>query len=219
MQSKAQISFYGGAGTVTGSNFLFTVGDTRVIVDCGLLQGEKFCEDANHEAFAYDPKNIDAVVITHGHLDHIGRLPKLVRDGFTGTIYSTAPTKDLAALLFEDGIKIMERESREKKGHEPLYGMSDVKKTLSIWKTVPYHRKTSIDSFSFSLKEAGHILGSAMVDFNVNNKHIIFTGDVGSSPAALLRDAESLKGASYVVTESVYGDRVHESVSHRLEKI
>lgn len=218
MKDKTTIGFYGGASTVTGSNFLLEHKGFSFIVDCGLFQGAEFADDDNYAPFPYDPASLDAVVITHGHLDHIGRLPRLVREGYSGPIYGTPPTRDLAELLFEDGLSIMEE--NEVSDREPLYTREDVQRTLALWKPVDYRQDVSLsDAITFSLKDAGHIIGSAMVDVEINGEHVVFTGDVGNSPSPILAETEALENASYVVMESVYGDKKHETPELRREKL
>ncbi len=213
---SAKITFYGGAGSVTGANFLFDTGSKRILVDCGTHERENICDPANHAPFAYDAKTIDALVITHAHQDHIGRVPKLIREGFRGPIYSTPATRDLSAIMFEDGLRVMQREA-ERLGCEVLYEEQDVAGALNLWQTHDYHEPFSIGDASVEFFDAGHILGSAMARFTRNGRNIFFTGDLGNSPEPLLSDTENPEGANYLLMESVYGDRVHEERDSRTE--
>jgi metallo-beta-lactamase family protein len=172
----------------------------------------------NHEPFAYDPSSVDMLFVTHAHLDHVGRIPKLVRDGFSGEIYSTPETRALAELILEDALGLTTQESQREK-LPPLYEKADVIKAFSLWKTIPYHTETAFTDFSIYIKDAGHILGSGILFFTIGDRKVVFTGDVGNSPSPLLRDTESLDGADYVVMESVYGDRNHEPKDLRREKL
>lgn len=217
------LTFHGGAGVVTGANFLFEGprGDQsmRLLVDCGIEQGFKFCDDCNLESFPYDPAAIDALFVTHAHLDHIGRIPKLVRDGFSGVIYSTPSTFEITSVMLDDSLGLITEEAKHS-GTEPLYNRKDVERTLSLWQTFSYHTpKTLKNGLVATFKDAGHILGSAMVEFSYNDKKIIFTGDLGNSPAPLLRDTEKIVDADYLIMESVYGDRNHEPKSERAGKL
>ena len=221
---KATLTFAGGAGTVTGANFLLESGNLKLLVDCGLNQSRLLCEHCNYDPFPYDPSSVDVLFITHAHLDHIGRVPKLVHDGFRGVIYSTPSTREIAALMFEDSITHLSREAEES-GKKPLYNANDVVKALSLWKTAQYHAETKLDEeHSFIFKDAGHIMGSAMVEITHKTdkgpKKIVFTGDLGNSPTPLLRDTEPITDADYLVMESVYGDRNHEtSMEERTERL
>ena len=216
---RATITFWGGAGEVTGSNFLLETENLKIIVDCGLFQGCDTCDDKSRNPFPYDPKAIDYLFVTHAHLDHIGRIPKLVKDGFKGVIYSTSPTRDLAELALVDSLKILKEEAR-RNTQLPLYEKEDVKQTMALWKTISYHEQISLGDDLFALlKDAGHILGSSMVLFSRDGKTLVFTGDLGNSPVPLLRDTESIAGADYLIMESVYGDRVHESKDKRREML
>lgn len=212
---KAKLTFAGGTGGPTGSNFLFEAEGKKILVDCGLVQGGKMSEDQNREPFEYDPASIDLLFITHAHLDHVGRIPFLVKSGFRGKIYSTLPTKDLAGLMMEDGFHLMEKEAKHE-NKEPLYGPEDIKEALLLWDTLPYHQEMPIaDSLSVRLLDAGHILGSTMYEFTYNSKKILFSGDLGNSPAPLLKDTEYVADIDYLLIESVYGDRVHEKREER----
>jgi metallo-beta-lactamase family protein len=214
----ASVTFWTGVGSVTGANFLLETANLRTLVDCGLIQGDREAMKANREPWGYEPSSIDYLFITHAHLDHVGRIPKLVREGFNGEIYSTPETRDLAELILEDALGLTTRESKQD-NLPPLYEKEDVTKAFSLWKTIPYHTETKFQDFSIYLKDAGHILGSSIFVFTIDDKKIIFTGDVGNSPTPLLKDTESIEGAEYLITESVYGDRNHESKEHRREKL
>ncbi len=215
---KAKLTFCGGTGTATGANFLFETNEQKILIDCGLFQGSHVAEAQNRESFPYDPKTIDALFVTHAHLDHVGRIPKLVREGFRGTIYSTPPTKEMAELSLFDSLGVLEKEAHN--SHQSLlYREADVTQAMSQWQVYQYHDPIKLGAFTVILKDAGHILGSAMVELVWNGKKILFTGDLGNSPAPLLADTEWVSDASYVVMESVYGDRNHEDRQARKEKL
>jgi len=212
----ARVTFYGGAGEVTGANFLLDTGGAKILVDCGMRERENICDPRNHEPFPYDVKAIDALVVTHAHQDHIGLIPKLAREGFRGAIYSTAATKELSAIMFDDALSIMESDA-ERSGCGVLYEEKDVKAALSLWQAHEYHEPFDLEDMTVELFDAGHILGSAMAKFSRGGKSVLFTGDLGNSPEPLLNDTESPAGATYLVMESVYGDRVHEDRAQRRE--
>ena len=189
------LTCWNGIGTVTGANFLLEDHDTRILVDCGLLQGVANATETNKLRFPYDPSKIHFLFITHAHMDHIGRIPKLVKDGFRGVIYSTAQTKELAGLMLADALKIMDMNKKEL-NEAPMYELADLEQTLSLWQTISYDKETKLnDQFSVLTKDAGHILGSAMYQFNYLNAEvqkklgrpmkILFTGDSGNSPSPL----------------------------------
>lgn len=215
---QLSITFYGGVGTVTGANFLFAASGRKFLVDCGLFQGSKIVEDKNREPFPYDPASIEALFVTHAHLDHVGRIPKLVREGFRGAIYSTPPTRDIAELILADSLGVMEKEARA--GRESLlYREDDVRAAINLWQTLDYHQPLALGSLTVTLRDAGHILGSAMIEFVEGEKKTVFTGDLGNSPAPLLNDTESVTDAEYLVMESVYGDRLHQGVKERRDRL
>lgn len=210
----AFITFETGIGSVTGANLLLEIGSERVLVDCGMIQGDHETEKANRLPFAYDPKSINKLFVTHAHLDHVGRIGKLVKDGFAGTIYSTPETFALAQLVMSDAVKILNLEAK-KEGILPIYEHIDVEKAWTLWKEIPYHTQTDFSGYSVYFKDAGHILGSSIIEFIEGEKKIVFTGDLGNTPTPLLRDTESIAGAHYLIMESVYGDRNHEPKDER----
>jgi len=209
-----KLIFHGGAGRVTGSNYLLESGDTKILIDCGLRQGGNFAEVENFNPFPYDPKEITAVLITHAHVDHIGRVPKLFRDGFAGTVYSTAPTKDFSEFLLLDSEHLLSREA-EKQGQPPLYDVDNVRKALENWKRVDYHKFIEVGPFRIEFYNAGHILGSAFIKIEAEGKSIIFSGDLGNSPAPIIPETENMPAADYCLVESTYGNRLHESTDER----
>lgn len=214
------VAFHGGAGTVTGANFLLSDGTTNVLVDCGLTQDKNFCDACNYDDFEYDPKSIDALILTHAHLDHIGRAPKLVKDGFSGPVYCTPPTEDLLAVMLDDSEDILRREA-ERENLPPMYEGEHVKALLQQVVTHDYHKTFSVGDFTFEFFNAGHILGSAIT--RVTHKHTdkvyVFTGDLGNSPSPLLPDIEPVTNANYLIMESVYGDRQHEHIEDREDRL
>lgn len=219
MTQQAKVGFFGGVDSVTGSNFLFEVDGKRILIDCGLFQGDKFADDRNREAFGFDPKSIDVLLVTHAHIDHIGRIPKLVREGFAGVIYSTPPTEELTQLMLLDTTRILAHEAVAD-GREPIYTERDVVDTMKLWTAHEYYAPFAITpALSCEFKDAGHILGSAMMFLTLNGTTMVFTGDLGNSPAPLLRDTDSIKGATYLLMESVYGDRNHEGRDERKEML
>ncbi|MEK9182687.1 MAG: MBL fold metallo-hydrolase [Patescibacteria group bacterium] len=214
MQHTAKITFCGGAGSVTGANFLLEADGKRILIDCGLIQGMKLADDVNWDPFPYDGKDIDILFITHAHVDHIGRIPKLIYEGFHGKIYSTKPTKSLASLMLEDTMGILSKNT-ELSLHK-IYTPENIDKALSLWEGFEYHEKIKVTpSLEVSFLNAGHILGSAMILFVFNGKKILFTGDLGNSPSPILPDTEKVTDIDYLIMESVYGDRNHESKDDR----
>ena len=214
MEKQIKITFYGGTGSVTGSNFLLEADGKKILVDCGLTQGLKLVDDINWESFAYNPKEVDILFVTHSHVDHIGRIPKLIHEGFRGKIYSTKPTRALAGLMLEDTAGIL---SNNPNLHlDKIYTPESIKLTLSLWEGFDYHQKINITpNLEVSFLNAGHILGSAMILFTYNRKKILFTGDLGNSPSPILPDTEKITDVDYLIMESVYGDRNHESRDDR----
>jgi metallo-beta-lactamase family protein len=214
MEKQAKITFCGGVGSVTGANFLLEIDGKKILVDCGLTQGTKIADDINWESFLYDPKEIEILFVTHGHVDHIGRIPKLIKDGFRGKIYSTEPTKGLALPMLEDTAGILGK-NKDLNLNE-IYSEENIKLALSLWQGFTYHENINITpNVEVRFLDAGHVLGSAMVEFIYNGKKILFTGDLGNSPSPLLPDTERVTDADYLIMESVYGDRNHESRDDR----
>lgn len=229
MNNSLTITFYTGVGSVTGANFLLQDSKTKILVDCGLQQGSIDSYENNKRTFAYNPTEMGYLFITHAHLDHIGRVCKLVRDGFRGTIYSTPETRELSTVMLTDALKVMEMKEREVTDgtkESPLYDIKDFNQAFSLWKTISYHTDFKVnEDFSVYLKDAGHILGSSMFEFTYSPRSflgeegkvrkIVFTGDSGNSPTPLLKDTEEITDANYLIVDSVYGDRNHESKEER----
>ena len=211
---SSTLGFYGGVGSVTGANFMLDTGEQAFLVDCGLVQGDKFAQQINAKDFAYDPAKVDVLFVTHAHADHIGRIPKLVRDGFRGKIYSTQATRDLAHIMFDDALHIMQHEA-ERDDRQPLYSGKDIERAMDMWEGVKYDEPIKEGDTTIRFTDAGHILGSAMVQMERYGKKIVFTGDVGNIPQPLLSAPTVPTEFDYMVMESVYGDRVHEEVEER----
>ncbi len=216
MDKTVSITFARGARRVTGSNFLIEAKDgekvTRILIDCGLSQGEQFCEPTNKAAFSYDPASVDAVFFTHAHADHIGLFPRLMKEGFKGKAYATAPTKDLMPIMLEDSVQLIHAEA-ERCGYEPPYNAEDVAHAVKIIETLEYHTPVTVaPGVTVTFHNAGHILGSAIAVIDAFGKRVAFTGDLGRIPSVLVPDHEVPEGVEVLVTESVYGNRVHGSI-------
>lgn len=212
-----KLTFAGGTGSVTGANFLVEGEGIKFLVDCGLNQGTKMADDKNWDPFIYDPATVDILFITHAHIDHIGRIPKLVHDGFKGKIYSTIPTKDITELMLEDTANILSHSDNE--ALKEIYSPAILEKITKMWTGIDYHQDLAVGEFIFRYRDAGHVLGSGMLELIYNNKKIVFTGDLGNSPSPLLRDTEPLAHVDYMLMESVYGDRNHTERNVRREKL
>lgn len=209
-----KLTFFGACRQVTGSSYLVETDSTRVLIDCGMIQGEKFSEEENYKDFPFDPTSIDAVVVTHAHIDHCGRIPKLVRDGFSGQILSTPATLDLIQLMLTDSAHVIAQEAKEHK-HAPLYLEEDVSSVMTMTQAIEYGEQYTIGDIRVTPHDAGHILGSAFIELSNGQRSIVFSGDLGNSPVPLLRETEPLPNVDYLVMESTYGDRLHEGTRER----
>lgn len=211
----------GGAGTVTGSKHLLTYKRGRLLVDCGLFQGLKHLRERNWAPFDVDPNSIDAIILTHAHLDHSGYLPRLAREGFSGPVYCTPATADLCEILLKDSAHIAEKDAdyANRKGFskhspaEPLYTVKDAERALRLLRPVRFAEDVSLPGgVSFRFQRAGHILGAASVEITVDDRTIMFSGDLGRFNDVFMLDPEPIAVADYVVVESTYGDRTHSKV-------
>lgn len=219
MSYQAHVGFFGAVDSVTGNNFYFEAQGKRIMIDCGLYQGAQYADDRNREDFMVDPSTIDILLVTHAHIDHIGRIPKFVKEGFNGRIISTVPTKELADIMLHDTVNILAHEATAE-GVLPIYEERDVYAAMRLWETAEYYESFPLaDHLSCSMKDAGHMLGSAMMALKLGKDTMIFTGDLGNSPAPLLRDTDSIEGAKYLLMEAVYGDRNHEDRDSRKDQL
>jgi metallo-beta-lactamase family protein len=215
-----EITFLGATGTVTGSRYLVTGGGSRILVDCGLFQGLKQLRLRNREPFPVDPASIDAVVLTHAHLDHTGYVPLLIRNGFRGPVYATPATRDLCSILLPDSGHLQEEEAREanrygySKHHPalPLYTREDAEASLPSFRDLPIGESLDLGGLSVTLHEAGHLLGSAMVELRDLRSSVVFSGDLGRPSDPLLPPPARIRQADFLVVESTYGNRKHSPV-------
>jgi len=225
------LTFIGGAGTVTGSKTLVDIEGHRVLVDCGLFQGASEDRARNWEQFPIEPADIDAVLLTHAHLDHCGYLPALVRDGFDGPVYCTAATAQLAAIVLRDSahLQVEDAEWARRKGFSrhvnprPLYDENDAEQAIQLFEAKPFHVEFELFPGVFAeLEPSGHILGSAVLrlrEAGERPRTIVFSGDLGRPSHPLLVEPHAPADADAVIIESTYGDRVHEDVSEGMEKL
>lgn len=219
-----KISFFGAAREVTGSCHLLEAKDSngktrKILIDCGMFQGEKSSSEKNYEPFLFDPKSLDAVFVTHAHLDHTGRLPKLIHAGYSGEIIAALPTIALTKLVLEDAFHIM-AENRKRQGEPVLYEKEDVQLVYEKFRGVGYHEQIEITpGITVMLHEAGHILGSAYISFEAEGKRVVFSGDIGNDNVPILPDTEVLSRADIVVCESTYGHTIHEPAVERQDRL
>ncbi len=219
-----QLSFHGAAREVTGSCHLLKVKGTdekdyQLLIDCGMFQGEQLCSHKNMDAFGFDPKEIDAVFVTHPHADHTGRLPKLIKEGYRGKIYMTEPCIGLSKLVLEDAHHIME-EDAEKCGSAVLYDLKDLLQSFEDVTAVSYHEQLTIaPGVTVMFHDAGHVLGSAFISIDAEGNRVIFSGDIGNDSVPILPDTDAISHADTVICESTYGDREHEPMNERQDKL
>jgi metallo-beta-lactamase family protein len=217
------MEFFGAAGEVTGSCHILHIGGRRILLDCGMIQGGRKAEERNREPFPFAPGDVDAVILSHAHIDHSGRLPLLVKRGFTGPIYTHPATRDFAWIMLKDSAELGERDTdnenrkRARKGLkpiEPLYTVADGEQACMQMETVRYGQPHQVAAgVRFCFHDAGHILGSCIVEVTVEEngtqRKFVFSGDVGQYGTPILNDPESIGNADLVIMESTYGDRVH----------
>ena len=193
-------------------------GSLRILIDCGAFQGGRRETIKNNGRLPFDAQKINAVILTHAHYDHCGRLPKLVATGFRGPIFATAATADLARLVLEDSLKVMES-NYQKYGVLPIFSEEQLRQAVSQIQKVKYHQKVNMGEGYFYLREAGHILGSASVELHMEGKTVMFSGDLGNNDAPIVKDTEVMAQADVVVMESTYAMREHEPPKERLGKL
>ena len=226
----AALTFYGATKGVTGSAYLLETSRARVLLECGLFQGGREEEQANQAPLPFATENLDAVVLSHAHLDHSGRLPRLSQQGYDGPMFMTEPTRELLRILLKDAAELQQRDAewenkrRRRSGRDeicPLYTVEDVDITLGQCRGVEYGQRLEVaDGVEVCFRDAGHILGSAIVELFVTDRgeqrKLVFSGDLGNSDAALLRDPEAIRTADVLLVESTYGDREHRSMDDTL---
>jgi metallo-beta-lactamase family protein len=228
-----QLEFYGGAGEVTGSCHVLVVGGRRLLLDCGLIQGGNAPLERNRAPFPFDAAQVDAVVLSHAHIDHCGRLPLLMKRGFRGPVYASPACRDLVRILLADSANMQERDAERenrrrvregrKRPVEPLYTLDDALGVLQQFRTVRYGQPVEVlPGVELTFRDAGHILGSTSVWLRLREgeveRRIVFSGDVGQYDTPILRDPESGPAADLVLMESTYGDRLHRDRPATLEE-
>lgn len=218
MATKVQIHFLGAAGTVTGSKYLLEIGRRNILVDCGLFQGVRELRMKNWEYLPTEASSIDVVLLTHGHLDHTGYLPRLIQQGFKGKIYGTGPTLDITEIILNDSARIQEQEAERanregySKHHpaKPLYGVADVEDTLPFFKVVsPAKWLDLFDGIKAKFSYNGHILGGTFIELDIYGKRCVFSGDIGRTKDLLLFPPFKPKKADILFIESTYGGKFH----------
>ncbi len=229
----ARLSFYGAAGEVTGSCHLLNTGQSTILLECGLHQGNRENEERNGAPFRFQPDSLTAVVLSHGHLDHSGRLPRLVKDGYRGPIYCTRQTRDLLRIMLRDAAFLQlrdvewENKRRQRAGREllePLYTQEDVDRTLRQCVAVDLNDSTEVaPDVALRFYDAGHIIGSATVELTLSesgaSRRLVFSGDIGNPNTLLMADPQVPESADWVLMESTYGDRDHKPIEDTQEEL
>ena len=227
-----KITFLGAAGEVTGSQHLIETDSRRILLDCGLFQGRREETYLKNSQFAYPPESLDAVFLSHGHMDHCGNIPRLYSKGYRGPVFCTSATADIAEIMLKDSARIQQEDARylERKLQEkhppvePLYSEDDVKGVAKLFERLDYHEWHELgDDLKVRFLDAGHILGSAIIELKIKDqrewRHMVFTGDLGRRDLPLLRDPEPIEGCEILISESTYGNRVHEKASDLKEEL
>jgi metallo-beta-lactamase family protein len=221
-----KVKFIGGAGTVTGSKTLIESNGIRILVDCGLFQGIKPLRELNWEPLPVLPSSIDFVLLTHGHLDHCGWLPRLVNQGFKGKIYCTSPTKDVAKLILLDSAKIQEEEAQNaNQGNyskhqiaEPLYTVEQAEQVFPLFRVIKTNEVVNLDAEIYAIfTNAGHIIGATTIELRLENKILVFSGDIGQDDDALMYAPTKPTKGDYIFLESTYGNRIHPDIDAKIE--
>ena len=229
-KDNIKIHFLGAAGTVTGSKYLIDTGQYKIMVDCGLFQGLKKLRLLNWDSLPVKMNEIDTVLLTHGHMDHTGYLPRLVKMGFNKTIQGTAPTLDVAEIILRDSAKIQEEEAERanKEGYskhspaKPLYDLKDAEKTIAHFKPVPEGEWFELfEGIQARFQYNGHIIGATFIELDIHGKRFVFSGDIGRKEDLLMRPYKKPEKADVLFIESTYGDRLHpkEDLEAKLKKI
>jgi metallo-beta-lactamase family protein len=220
------LRFLGACGTVTGSKFLLESGSHRVLLDCGVFQGSSELKQKNWSRPSFDPSSLDAVILTHAHIDHTGYVPRLAKLGYSGPVYVTPPTAGLLGYLWPDAAHLHEEDARyanlkQYSSHRPalpFFDADEARAALGLLRPVPFHgRGEAAPGIAFTFRRVGHILGAAFVTVEADSRRIVFSGDVGQRNAPILKDPETPESADYLLLESTYGDRLHPDASPRGE--
>ncbi|GAB5046504.1 MBL fold metallo-hydrolase RNA specificity domain-containing protein [Thermodesulfovibrio sp. TK110] len=209
-----KIQFFGATKTVTGSCFLLEAEKHNILIDSGLFQ-ENDKEYLNYEPFPFNPRKIDLVILTHAHLDHSALIPKLIREGLRCKIITTPATKDLLEIMLFDALKVQKNENYK----QTLYDEENIYRALKQIEILPYQKTLNFNGIDIKLFDAGHILGAASVQLNVNGKKIVFSGDIGRSDYPILRDPEVPQEADYLILESTYGNRIHKTLNESIKEL
>jgi metallo-beta-lactamase family protein len=218
MVDFAKVHFLGAAGTVTGSKFLVEVFGKRILIDCGMFQGLKDLRELNWNKFPIPAESIDMVLLTHGHLDHVGYLPRLVKQGFHGKIIGTLPTLAIAEIILKDSAKIHEEEAERANKENytkhspalPFYTLKDVEKTIKLFNGESLDKWVSFsEQISFRFQYNGHIIGAVFIELDIDGKRFVFSGDIGRNNDVLLDNPKKPEWADYLFIESTYGDKLH----------
>ncbi|MEO5927327.1 MAG: MBL fold metallo-hydrolase [Patescibacteria group bacterium] len=214
-----KITFFGATREVTGSCYLVETEKTKLLIDCGMFQGSHFTSASNFKPLGFEAKTIDAVAVTHGHLDHVGRIPKLYKEGFRGKVYATPPTCEIARVIMEDAEQIMAEDLR-RNGTQKLYERNDVEEVEQLMMPTDYGKSVHVNDLSIRFHDAGHIFGSSFIEVTEDGgKTAIFSGDLGNKNVPILRATEQLPAVDALVIESTYGNRVHEDDSTRVTRL
>ena len=225
-----KLTFYGAAGTVTGSCHLLETENKKILLDAGLFQGGSEAEKINFDQFGFNPSEIDMLILSHAHIDHSGRIPLLVKRGFKGKIITSSPTFELCKIMLPDSAYIQESEAEWKnrkgkragrKSKEPLYTLSDAEASLKLFQPVEYNKVINIESdISLRIRDAGHILGSAIIELWIREKEeelkLVFSGDIGNKNTPIMKDPSIIEEADYVIMESTYGNRIHKDNCNKI---